>query len=452
MPNLLDTTEQLDAAVRDVKLPHLHTVLNVSSMTEIFESFFFSDLTSGPVKLLECDIVGKRYRPGKRCTVTYRVRCLHDTEPRILVAHLHRAQSKEQKQDVMKSSRAKFLPEQGMWLWKLRGDPALGSLEHFWHPEYIENMIPGTLRQELNGYVRPLQTKIYPVNYVPLRQCALCLEIGNSQAQRHTRVMAKVYADPIEGRVYDIMQQLWANQSAQMASFRVVRPLGYDATSHILWQSWSPGAGFVEFAKRRGLQYASALAARGLADLHQRSVQGLPSHSPQHDLEKLHERSRVLMKFHEVLRGKVSDMVLQLREAEVFHLPSMEVPIHGDFNHSQILFHHGKPVFLDFDASALGDPLYDLGYFIAGLHRLAVEGGFAIHDIKTAEAHFCQIYKQRVPWAISATHLRQYTALALICRRAYRALRQLEDGTIHKIQSYLDIAAEYLSTKRRANP
>jgi aminoglycoside phosphotransferase (APT) family kinase protein len=186
------------------------------------------------------------------------------------------------------------------------------------------------------------------------------------------------------------------------------------------------------------------LAAEALADLHQTPIEGLSRHTAADDHAKLTSRARVLAEFHPSLDEPVRRVASRLAESAIFSDFSLVVPLHGDFNDGQILFHNDRPIVLDFDACALGDPHYDLGHFIAALFRLVDNRTMSESDLRSAEAEFQRAYQANVSWHVSQTRLRHFIALALICRRAHKALRRLEPNAIESIQTFVAHAEAYL--------
>lgn len=63
MPYLLNKNEDLDTSVKDANLPQIQMLLNRSEMRDFFERSFLSDSTKKGRRLLESDLLMKRYRP-----------------------------------------------------------------------------------------------------------------------------------------------------------------------------------------------------------------------------------------------------------------------------------------------------------------------------------------------------------------------------------------------------
>ncbi|MFQ5639870.1 MAG: aminoglycoside phosphotransferase family protein [bacterium] len=431
----------LDENIIDAKLPQLPWVLNESFMLDFFRDRFRIEINNGSGELNGCEIIGKRYKPGKRCTVTYALNFERLPKVQILYTRIESPGNVGKKKARLKAKGAELLPALGMYVWRFPHDPKLESLRELTDPDAIQQILASLGKDNSRA---DSQLFIQLLNYVPRRHCALLVKVHHPSLNTSTKIFTKVYGNNRGAQVYSAMGQLWRQQSQQKRAFCVVKPLAYDCERKVLWQSWLEGKTFLQFAKVRGLEYAVVSAATGLADLHQSKLEGIPRYTREDSFKKLFERAKLLMSYNVQFKKSIAAIWSCVDELKSLS-PSVHVTIHGDFNYSQILFDFEKPVFVDFDSVSLGDPLYDVAHFITGLHRLAAQKYFSPHDVERVIGQFIEMYEKCVPWQVSKQALNAQIATALVCRRAYKVLRQLERNTIQKIEYYLNLARRYLN-------
>ncbi|RMF58921.1 MAG: aminoglycoside phosphotransferase family protein [Calditrichaeota bacterium] len=406
--------------VPDSQLPHLPMLLDESYMRRFFARHV-GNAWWGEVR--HCDILNTRYKPGKRCIVTYAVTFENLSHQHILFARLE------------PTCRA----NPSVTVWEFPEDDQLKGLAELMTSTHL----PPTVAQPLGLHEQDVEIKVRPLSYVPGRQCTFVafLRAGHGGGER---VLGKAYNDDRGRSTYTRMKQLWHVHESGRDAFALTRPLAYDGARRVLWQTWTQGWSFQQYASNKGLEFACRRAATGLAGFHQLPVSGLPGSSAAHSLVKFRKRAEVLARFAPSLAQPLDELWEEIRK----RLPELEAqkpcPIHGDFNASQILFDFERPVFIDLDTVCLGDPLYDVAHFISGLHGLREKSGFSMTEIKLVSQIFVRSYQESIPWPVNPKALNTQIAMALISRRAHKVLRQLGRGAVGRIESYIKLALDHL--------
>lgn len=434
--------------IPDPKLPQLQKVLSESYMLDYFRNYFDGNTSNGTGKIIQCQIIERIYHPGKQCYITYKVSCSPGGGEQIWFAQVQGLHIAKKTQGQWQSINTMCFPELGMFLWCFPHDPRLTSLVELADPRRVPSVLPKLFNEKLNGIMDHNHIGIKPLKYVPTRGCTISIQFQNSLAKRHTKILAKIYGDTRGSKVYDVMKQLWCRQQLNpYKTFGVIEPLGYDEKRRVLWQGWCQGDNFVNFARKNGLDSTCSVIANGLASLHQSKLLGLPIYSQEENFKKLRERSSRLITFHKEFEAPLFRLVSGISDIKVLWRPTVMTPIHGDFNHSQILFWQDKAIFIDFDSASFGDPLYDVAHFISCLYRLVDEELFALQEVTRAAKHFLRTYERKVPWAVSDEALRGHLATVLISRRANKILRRMEGNALRKINDYMNLADGCLSGK-----
>ncbi|HKC86184.1 MAG TPA: phosphotransferase, partial [Blastocatellia bacterium] len=118
------------------------------------------------------------------------------------------------------------------------------------------------------------------------------------------------------------------------------------------------------------------------------------------------------------------------------------VTLHGDL-HLKNFFVAGQEIALiDLDNLCLGDPLLELGSFIASLHyrnlllERPAQRGWAPADA------FVRAYAESAPWAVTDSILNWYVAAALIAERAFRCVTRLKSGKLTMLDEIITLADE----------
>ena len=96
-------------------------------------------------------------------------------------------------------------------------------------------------------------------------------------------------------------------------------------------------------------------------------------------------------------------------------LPALykDQPVHGDFNDKQILLSENAVTILDLDEAMAGDPVYDLGLFIAHLERYALVGDLGPGQVERLSEALLDGYGQVTRKPLPA-HVELYTAFGLV--------------------------------------
>jgi aminoglycoside phosphotransferase (APT) family kinase protein len=76
---------------------------------------------------------------------------------------------------------------------------------------------------------------------------------------------------------------------------------------------------------------------------------------------------------------------------------------------------------VDFDSCVRGDPIFDVGSFVAYLVYLGHKGKLAEERSALCIRSFCRAYAERAPWGLPPDLLRWYVAAQLVTKHARRS-------------------------------
>ena len=151
--------------------------------------------------------------------------------------------------------------------------------------------------------------------------------------------------------------------------------------------------------------------AESLAGFHASGRQGLSPVNLQHQSARLHALAAQLGILLPGLRHRASTLAVNLArwredQQQVFQ------PVHGDFYDKQAVVDNGKVSLIDLDAARLGNPLTDLGSYVAHLERLALNHGISAADVETQKETLVSAYEQ-LTGGICLDQLDKYIAMNL---------------------------------------
>jgi Ser/Thr protein kinase RdoA (MazF antagonist) len=244
------------------------------------------------------------------------------------------------------------------------------------------------------------------------------------QRQLVWRVIGKVYKANRGERVFELMQQLWANGFSRDAAdgISIPEPLEFSSSLCLLFQEEVPGSPVKTLIRQSPNPVHLRQLARTLAKLHQCPLVPDEPMAIKDHLLRCHPRYTFLSLACPNLEAPI-DYIVETAEkiGESFN-GIKHAPIHGDFHLGQVHLENGNAWLIDFDALSYGDPAADLGNVLVFLKAKAkknpkvgklidafVDEYFSIMDQKIAD---------RIPLYEGLTHL----------RRACKCLRLQEKG------------------------
>jgi len=175
---------------------------------------------------------------------------------------------------------------------------------------------------------------------------------------------------------------------------------------------WQPGTTLRQLNTDSRLSGSDLIAtAEALAELHASSCDGLAMPEPSVQLARLGalaDQLGVLLPHLDQRAKSVAQKMAHWLETET----PVRQPVHGDFYDKQAIANNGKVTLIDLDAACLGNPLLDLGSYIAHLERQAGNHSISTTDLETQKGSLISAYEQ-LTGSICADHLNRYIALGL---------------------------------------
>jgi aminoglycoside phosphotransferase (APT) family kinase protein len=394
------------------------------------------DCARGGLEVERCDPRYIRYKPGTNCLVQYDVRFTGEHAPPIdTLAHVwlysdrhaevlwasrsfHRLIARAQGVSEPPSTRAAILPEVRGLLEVYPVDRKMPGLLGAATPTVVQDAMRALA---LGAGDAPFVDRIEAVRYKPGRKAVLRYRV---RASDRRTVYGRVHAD---GRGAGLLE---AGRGLAGAGVPTPAPLAFVPEFGLLFVEEASGTRLADLPDDEYDRWLPAVA-EALAALHSASVEALPP------LAKRNKEGAVLGAARTIatIRPEAGPLALRLGAtlaARLAESPGVPGPVHGDFYDDQVLVSDSGVVLLDFDAAGRGNPLLDVGNFLA---HLRVRRGVRSHRI------FLDAYAAVRPEA--AENVPLFEAAALL-RIGITPFRWLHPDWPQEVERRVALAAERL--------
>jgi len=447
----------------DTHFPQISRAYDLALMQERFQERLFLS-KKNPPRIQACRMGEARYKPGKSCVIAYRLEIL-DFETKLLREQVVCGRLCPPGKGLAEFQRAKtkalfplagmqpllYLDDPEMLLWVFPNDRKLSGLPQMLDVVFLRNVFPKMLSiLALDASNRLLKITPQIVHYLPERSCMIRYELTLDQPlnQRVSEerppltIYGKVFPDEGGREIYETMRQL----SAQMAPGQTAQALAYDPELKALWQSEVPGRPLTEepISSAGYLRIIEAVA-RCVAAFHSTKVEGLQVFDRE-EIYRLLKKTLVLVEErHAHLSGRVKALVDRLLAcaARPGFFPSHHTPIHRDLKLGNMLLHEGRVGLIDMDCVCLGDPLNDVGSFVANFYLNGLYADCEAAALRERVEIFCRAYAAQVHWPMSQKALCWYVSASFLYEVLRRSIRQQNPRRLKYLEKFLDLSASY---------
>jgi hypothetical protein len=308
-------------------------------------------------------------------------------------------------------------------------DPSFPALARLMEPERVRAEIDGRLATW--GWPRPwraTELRIRPIKYRHGRRCMLRYDVAlesPAAAGQQLAIYSKSYPDDQSRYVYDALVAIRSSIDAAGGNGTggIPRPLAHLDGAHTLWQqAWS---GEVPRARAKRLGWEATLAPRMfervaalIAGIHRSELPSgslRPARSCEHLRSAARESGEELRGFLPERSREIDQIVSRIEE----HMPSppaTRATLHGTFKLAQLLCSDDEVAVVDFDSVSLGDPLLDIGEFVASLVHLEVRDGVSLELLTAAQERLLHAYENAVSWPCPPERVAWYVSVFLLSK------------------------------------
>ena len=291
-------------------------------------------------------------------------------------------------------------PSFDLVLWVFPNDPSLGQLPTCLDPNKVKSFLPyGFLPEDVNkpDDLSAVITKV--LNYLPEDRCTIRYDLqwGEMVAPGSGIFIGKTFSDTRGMDLFKLMQQVWNRSRQDQEAFMVAPPLVYQETTQTFWQGLLPGTPIPALLNHSNCEEISESIAKGLAHFQKGKLSSIATIHNRGFLTDTLQKTKELMHALPSLQQALQSVFLKIENIPSSLESVSRTPIHGSFRIKEIVAHEGRLGLFDFDNCTFGDPIRDVGVFIADLHR-RVLGQELVMSVSN---HFLKAYRAHVKWDVS---------------------------------------------------
>ncbi len=442
----------------DPAFPQIPEILSPDYMKALLQKQWLKNEESTNLLTIKNCVIGeKRHKPGKKFQVSYHLELFNrQTQAhcqQVLTANIFIAgqnipsigiESEVVSKDGADFHGVLYLPELSTMLWAFPYDKQLVNLPLLHNTEYLMdyfNSRPGIATLLENERVDSVDFKV--MHYLPEKSCMTRYNLAivdlNTGHKRHLQIFGKNYADHCAIQVYGIMTQL-VEQSEYCA-----QPLFVDEPMNTLWQSHVPG---MPLEWREELADASVLIsniAACIARFHGSRLTLEQTYNEPEIFKQLQSSCNMVAAADQALANRVLSIVQRLSGTYCADWANeIETPLHLDLKMGNLLFEKNRVTLIDMDGVRLGNPLVDIGSFIANVYLNGLRARANQYSIDVFINEFIHNYSRMVKWHLDRFKLHWYVSAALIHEVLRRSFRQQEETRIELARKIVDISESYL--------
>jgi hypothetical protein len=452
--------------VSDEKLPQMEALLNAPHMREVFERELAAARAGDAICRVEsCRILYTKYRPGKNFLIAY---LLKVADPRTGQTGQNREQLmtllaclKGESRELFASTKRATLVETGFGdgvfhipgleavVWAFPNDRKLVGLPALIDSDGLKSRIlPEVVAENFGDEWDIMGLESHPVHYVPERTCTVRVKIGLRSARTggtSSRVLfGKTYCSGEGEAAWQWLQTLWDSEARRAGRLLISQPLAYHPEIRTLWQSGLVGQTLNEVEANGGLFFELLENAGSVvAELHRTTLPSAPLITTGEIISNLELSADLLSRIRPKRKDELRSMIRRLiAVSDRIGIGSIAT-LHGDLHLKNLFVTNDRIALLDLDNLSQGDPLRDIGSFIALLHyRGLIEGG-PQYMVEEISRRFVQSYRANADWEVSEWALNWHIAAALIYERAYRCVTRLKVGRLEVLDEIIALADVY---------
>lgn len=355
---------------RDAVLPGIPTALDADAMVSIVGAHL-EDCREGELRIVACHPVYIRYKPGTSCLVHYVMTFLGRDGATLATQGYLRLGDPQRTRQVWRDGslqrlagrasrrhpgpprqRATLIPQLDAVLQLLPVDRELPSLVTLTSRSKMRRALGRSLTGPGRG-LRLADPEL--VRYRPGRKALVRLRSRTSEGPVF---YAKSYRDDRAARLFLLAGRLHEH------GLPVASPTAFLAEVPAFVQAQATGRRLADLHADDDFVPAAALAGNALAQLHHADVNIDQVPGPIPGAGLVLEAARTLACLRPELAARLGRLSSVLAE-RIGSVETSGILIHGDFYDDQVLTDRGGVTLLDFDEARLGDPLVDIGNFLA---------------------------------------------------------------------------------------
>lgn len=418
----------------DPQFPGLSTALDTDAAKWLFSEQFSE--RGEPLDIHDVTVTDLRYDPGKRCEILYRLKVSDSGSSRsrriLLMGEMVRPGERVRPtpaallkryagwDGAVLTSPELFLPGVRMHARAFPLDPDL--------PGLFDALDPKAMRRNLDRLwtdrrVRARSVTIEQLGYTPHARAAFAYEVlgehRDTAEPELRRLIGKMHSRKDAARLFAGSWALWRAARGRVG---LAPPVGYLPSTGMTLQERVPGERLGAMADSPAFAKLLRQTARYLAALHQLELPLPTRRKPQEEAGVVLRWSAVLREIRPDLAPRI-ERLRDLLMAELEARTTLSAPVHADFHHTNVLVSGDRVTLIDFDEMAHGDPLVDVGRFMASTRIPSLRTFGTVDALDDAREGFLAAYLQRNPSDERRVRLFEAASLLTAAASAFRIQR-----------------------------
>lgn len=440
----------------DPQLPQLALVTDPIAMAQRLGENFRPTLTQLNCQVESGAIERIQYRRGRRCRLLYRLNLRQQNGEKrdqwFSGKLLRPGQARRQYEAALAGGNLQnglwpavaLFPDLEMVLWTFPNDPEIPGLRYATDLSFVQTQINANLAAwDLTEDWRCTNVSFQRVKYMPGKRCVLRFQADLEKASGEKRMLAfysKTYRDAMSRLHYQVAQQVHAQLGH---AINIPRPIMHLEAANTLWQESWEGQPLFENLKTMNWDELFPRLATGLARFHCSPCESLPQvNTLEQAYDSAQEDAQMLGWLLPEYYSQFAGILSKLSAAKEIRTTPVR-PIHCAIRLEQFVARGHEVALVDFDAAALGDPLYDVAEFLVSLQYLEFTANFSRARLVAAATLFKNSYAKHVQWEVLSTRVAYYAVAALLSKM-HDTMKNLDQPTMMKFAAIWEIMDGWL--------
>lgn len=271
-------------------------------------------------------------------------------------------------------------------------DPAL--------PTLLTIASPGAMRLALHQVwrargARVRRVRVDTLSYTPGARAAMQYEVlaedRKTMAPELRRLVGKLDVRRSPARLFASHWAIWRKTFGRVS---IAPPVGYMAVARLSLQEFLIGTRLSELAGKGAFVGGVRGAARAIAKVHALELPVLKHRSVQKEMSSVDRWAGVLSGVRPGQAGRLQKISDRFRQ-ELSDRMRITATIHADFHLANILADKHGVTLIDWDQASHGDPMLDVGRFLASLRVASLRLNGTLDSLAPAENAFLEAYLEQ---------------------------------------------------------
>ncbi|MDP9177180.1 MAG: aminoglycoside phosphotransferase family protein [Gemmatimonadota bacterium] len=320
-------------------------------------------------------------------------------------------------------------------------DPVMPNLLTVAHPQEMKVAFQH-LWQARGARVR--RVHVDTLSYTPGMRAALQYEVlaedRKSTMPELRRLVGKIDARRPPARLFAGHWAIWRKTAGRVS---IAPPVGYVAVARLSLQEFLKGRRLSDITAPGELAGRVRKAARAIANVHALTLPVLKHRSVEKEMSNVARWGGVLSQVRPLQARRIESLSNRLRR-EVVERMRITGTIHADFHLANVLANAHGVMLIDWDQAAHGDPMLDVGRFLAALRVTSLRMTGTLDGLAAVGDGFLEAYIEQTGESVQRARLLEAVSLMTAAAAPFRMQREgweeHADLLIDEIERTLDLS------------